>query len=887
MGHHSLRSLLTILVGAVCALLGTPAGAQAGEESPTRVLLVDLDDVGHLLMDAARTPNLDALAETGRYFPTFVASPSCSPSRAMLLMGAQTSHPDILLGRVLLEESKERTAYQLEPPTLTSLSSLVLGAGGSTAKIGKWHLGMPEEPEHPIRLGFETYAGVMGNLNEDGVSYHRFPKIIEGAMELVEGRYLTTDETDDGIAALERGTDLVSLSYHACHGPWAVPPLELLSPETRAELVALGGPDEWLKLEPAALAPLMLEALDRELGRLFAQARGKGYTVFVFGDNGSSGFVGGGKKSFADSGVVAPLWVFGPGVEPGTDPALVSICDVYATVAELMGIERQPETQGPQSLSFVPALRGEPHTRRFAVAEIFGRIGDSPRERKRMRWTRMLRGERFKLVWNRKDGEDWSLFDLVADPDEDHDLIAEGELGDEAQLAYDEMRAVMEAEVAGSGREVVSGQRAEASEDAPAEAGDDRPTKVLLIDLDDVGHGMIAEARTPTLDGLAARGRFYTTLVTAPTCSPSRAMLQTGAWCSDPNVLLGRVLRNKYKGSQAYELPTKPLQTLASFVAASGRSTAKVGKWHLSQASATAHPNECGWQSYRGVISNLIVASDTYESYPKVVDGKEQRLEGRYITSDETDDAIAAVEQGVDLVSVSYHAPHKPWHVPPAELLAPRFDGEGKPLEISAEGLSNEEMTLLMLEACDHELGRLLEAAEARGYTVFVFGDNGGQNSREEEGGKGTFLESGIVVPMWAVGPGIEPGVDRSLLSMVDFYATIAELFGLERDPKTQGPDSFSFARTFGGEMIGPRYWAYSETFDVLGEDPRKRISIQWQRAVRGRRYKLFQNRGAGFFTLVDLEEDPEEKVNLLDKLPLSGEADEAHKALLQILYSI
>ncbi len=410
--------------------------------------------------------------------------------------------------------------------------------------------------------------------------------------------------------------------------------------------------------------------------------------------------------------------------------------------------------------------------------------------------------------------------------------------------------------------------------------------KVLLVDLDDVGHSLVEAARTPTLDAMRERGRYYTTLVTAPTCSPSRAMLQAGARCSHPDVLLGRVLRNKYKGKQAYALPTEPLMPLGAFAVAAGLSTAKIGKWHLSQSIAPTHPNDCGWQTYSGAIANLIVKSDSYHSYPKVVKGKESRLEGSYITTDETNDTIAALEQGVDLVSLSYHAPHKPWHVPPAELLEPRVGADGEAVAFDAEKLSDEELTLLMLEACDHELGRLVKVAESAGYTVFVFGDNGGQNSREAKGGKGTLYESGVTVPMWVVGPDVVPGVDDSLLSMVDFYATVAELLDIERDPRTQGPHSVSFAPTLRGEP-GKRTHAYTEIFDVLGEDPRLRTTIQWRRAVRGKRFKLFHNRGGRYKALFDLEADPNEEVNLLENLPLSGDALFANRELDALLMQL
>ena len=76
--------------------------------------------------------------------------------------------------------------------------------------------------------------------------------------------------------------------------------------------------------------------------------------------------------------------------------------------------------------------------------------------------------------------------------------------------------------------------------DPSAEAGsgdqrgiDDRPN-ILLIIADDLGYTDLgafggADMHTPNLDALAAQGIRLASLYAAPTCSPTRSMLMSGA----------------------------------------------------------------------------------------------------------------------------------------------------------------------------------------------------------------------------------------------------------------------------------------------------------------------------------------------------------------------
>ncbi|MEM8710556.1 MAG: hypothetical protein AAGG01_06360, partial [Planctomycetota bacterium] len=282
------------------------------------------------------------------------------------------------------------------------------------------------------------------------------------------------------------------------------------------------------------------------------------------------------------------------------------------------------------------------------------------------------------------------------------------------------------------------------------------------------------------------------------------------------------------------------------------------------------HPLRSGWQSYSGVISNVGSGSPlkTYFNYNKWVDGVGERVAGRYLTTDESDDAIAFLKADVDFVSLSYHAPHAPIHLPPPVLhsvtpLASDFD-----------------RVRAMLAACDTELGRVLTVALMRGYHVIVFSDNG--TSSAVGGGKGSLFDNGVVNPFWAVGPTFAPGVDDTRFTAADIYDTVGEFFGIDVTGRHRGPQSSSVLRALQGER-DDRRWTYSERFQGLGLDPRTSM-MSWRRTVRGARYKLHRRHPALTEQLYDLEADPDEQVDLLLAPSLSPSAQAAYDHFLEIL---
>ena len=392
------------------------------------------------------------------------------------------------------------------------------------------------------------------------------------------------------------------------------------------------------------------------------------------------------------------------------------------------------------------------------------------------------------------------------------------------------------------------------------------PVRVLLVDVDDVGYDLLEEAETPTLDRLSREGRRFTRFHSSPLCSPTRGRGLLGAYGSRPELLLGTIIRRE----SHYTLPLDAFVPLPRLLAAHGKSAVKVGKWHLCPDADLTHPIRAGFVHYAGVIGNPSGGSggDNFFNFPKVVDGEEERVRQSYLTTEETNDAIRFVRGHHDLVWLSYHAVHKPFHQPPAGLFS-----SSRPLQ------DDRDHVLAMLSALDHELGRLLEVALAEGYTVLVMSDNG--SPEEVDGGKGQLSPAGVVVPAWAIGPGVEPGEDGSPIDWVDLYATVAGLLDVPVDPAREGPDSISFAHRLRGEDGPGRRYLYSDRWKPNGKDPRSLTGGRlWARCLRDERWTLLVDEGGPGHRLYDRSQDQDETVDLLE-MELSGVARAAYERML------
>lgn len=401
-------------------------------EHPSVVVVV-LDDVGTDMLGcygdprAACTPNIDLLAAGGLRFTRAYVNAVCSPSRAAMLTGQYGFRTGVGIACAPGDAERERC---LEPSANTIPEALA-GLYG-TAAVGKWHLGdLGASDSDPNDQGFGVFRGsLLGFVMPTHLDWIR---TVQGSSAMVYDDWSTTRHTIDllQVAGGLEPPAFVWMAPNAPHFPYELPP----SPTPGC-----------LPLPPTSnfnRYRMMLADLDRHLGVAVTALLDAwpGTYVFLIGDNGTPGGFDsacprGAKQEVYEGGILVPLIVFGPGIEPGVTDELVSGVDLMATLCELVGVSVPQEAQ--DSISFLPVLFGGESQRDAAYAEYFRPNGlpFAPTEHQRT-----MLDARWKLI--RRSGDtgglpETELFDLLSDPCEAVNLY-DDDLSAEEQAAFDRL----------------------------------------------------------------------------------------------------------------------------------------------------------------------------------------------------------------------------------------------------------------------------------------------------------------------------------------------------------------------------------------------------------------------------------------------------------------
>ncbi len=451
---------------------------------------------------------------------------------------------------------------------------------------------------------------------------------------------------------------------------------------------------------------------------------------------------------------------------------------------------------------------------------------------------------------------------------------------------------------------------------------------IIYILADDLGYGELGVygqelIETPNLDALAAQGmRFTQHYSGAPVCAPARCVLLTGKHLGHAFVRGNDEMSEKgdvwdYKKASAdprlegqRPLPDS-IMTIGDMLQKVGYQTGIVGKWGLGGPTSESIPNNRGFDFFYGfncqrqahnlypahlwknkekdlLDNELVVPGTKLDSLadPYDLQSYQPFFQNDYAPQFMQTEALGFIERNRNNPFFLYYATpltHAPLQIPESFIdhYVNKF-GEEEPYLGDRGYFPNRyphAAYAAMVSYLDTQVGELVQKLKDLGIyenTLIIFTSdngptfNGGTDSpffdsakpfsSEKGRGKGFVYEGGIRVPMIATWKDkIAPGTTSELISAFwDVMPTLAELTGAEAPKDTDGI-------SFLPELLGNS--SQTEHDFLYWEFP----SYGGQQAVRMGKWKGIKKdlfKGKSDLILYNLEEDPDEIINVAAKYP-------------------
>ncbi|MGC9341278.1 MAG: sulfatase-like hydrolase/transferase [Bacteroidales bacterium] len=418
---------------------------------------------------------------------------------------------------------------------------------------------------------------------------------------------------------------------------------------------------------------------------------------------------------------------------------------------------------------------------------------------------------------------------------------------------------------------IITGCKREQGKD---KSGQPLRPNILIIFTDDQGYadlGCFGSTKnlTPRMDQMASEGSMFTSFYAQAVCGPSRSVLLTGRY------------RSLSKG---WAMPPEEI-TFAELIKEVGYQTACIGKWDVSSREAIIDmmPNAQGFDYYFGPLG----ANDHGPTEGVPIHQNNHAIDTIYdmsvFTRLYTDKAIEYMQKKRDPEKpfVLYLA-HTMMHTIIDASLAFRGTSEG--------GLYGD-----VVEEFDFETGRLLDSLETMGLSnstlVIYTTDNGPwcqpSYTMQKEGhpkgavfwgdpgpfraGKGSVYEGGMRVPCIVRWPGKVPSnrVSDAIFATLDFMPTFARLTGYEipSDRVIDGIDQTDLL--LGKSEQGSRdHFVYEYSTGKVGAIRKGKWKLLFPGRKPEKTHLWVRDYGTNNYELYDLESDPSEENNLVEKYP-------------------
>lgn len=407
---------------------------------------------------------------------------------------------------------------------------------------------------------------------------------------------------------------------------------------------------------------------------------------------------------------------------------------------------------------------------------------------------------------------------------------------------------------------------------------------------------------TPNLDYMASEGvKFENAFTCQPVCGPARSCMQTGKYATQTECFINDI------GLKEDE------ETIAKILNEEGYETAYVGKWHL----ASTH-NECDYstspvpKNKRGGYKDYWMASDIleftshgYDGYVFDKDNNKVEFEG-YRADKITDFALDYLDnrnkEKPFLLFLSHIEPHhqndrKDYEGPIGSK--DKFKDYNIPKDLKDIDGDYEKFYPDYLGCCkslDENLGRIrskLKELDIEDNTIIIYTSDHGchfktKNKVLPEGGaddyKRSFYENTIRVPLIVYGPNFKGGkIVKELASLIDIPKTIIDvvksntpktmegvsLIDLVNENQTRDDVFIQISESYLGRALRTKKYKYC-IIDPKKHPYKDSYSLEYEEHY-----------------LYDLENDPLEKVNLINHKSYEDVREELRKRIKEYIKDI